>query len=89
MLTRAERDELKILFRYDKRSDGSRGRALIADVPRPQLRKGDRLEPCPALPDVAGFEALDDFPIMVLFWSLTGQTWTHHRNPLLQEDIGV
>ena len=54
-------------LRYDKRSTGSRGRALIRAVPQLGLEAGDRLEPSDALPDVADFDNLAYFPVSVTF----------------------
>lgn len=77
------------LLAYDRRKDGSHGRALTRDVPVLGLLKGDRLEPSAALPDVAGFEDLRVFPVQVMFWRQSRQTWALHRNPLLNPALGI
>lgn len=89
LVTEVDRAALLVILRYDKRDDGSRGRALIENYPPLFLEKGDRLEPSMSLNDVAQFESLGNLPQMVLFWKLRTQTWAHHRNPLFAGDIGV
>ena len=79
------------LLAYDRRSNGSRGRALNA-VTEPLRamgsRPGDRLEPCDELPDVGLFEML---PLLtrVLFWRSSRATLCHRRCPLLNDALGV
>jgi len=68
---------------YDKRKDGSRGRALKNEIPALALEKGDRLEPSSSLPDVAMFEAKRSYPFTVTFWRRSRETACRHRNPLL------
>lgn len=89
LVTEQNRDVLLLILRYDKRDDGSRGRALIQDYPALKLEKGDRLEPSKGLSNVANFEIIENLPQMVLFWRPSAQTWTHHRNPLFAADIGI
>ena len=75
---------------FDKRKGGSRGRALVADLPAFQLLAGDRLEPSTLLADVgAGFDELTAFPTEVLFWRPSRETLTHHRNPTLDASLGI
>ena len=45
-----------VLLKYDKRSDGARGRAVVADVPMLRLRAGDRLEPSDELRDIGEWD---------------------------------
>lgn len=80
--------EIVQLLRYDKRTQGSRGRALTAAIPRLQLQAGDRLEPCPACPDVGQFQDLAP-PATVVFWRPSLDTHTRHRNPLFSADTGI
>ena len=67
---------------YDKRSKGSKGRALTRDLPALGLLLGDRVEPSPDLPDVGALERIST-PAWVLFWRPDDQTLANHRNPLL------
>ena len=75
-------------LRYDKRSNGSRGRCLTGSVPALGLMAGDRLEPCTALPDVGGLEALA-VPATVTFWRCSEDTLARHRNPLFGGSAGI
>ena len=73
---------------YDKRTYGSRGRALKAAIPALGLKSGNRLEPCPALPDVADFGKVP-LPATVLFWRPSQETFARHRNPLFTPELGI
>jgi hypothetical protein len=66
---------------YDRRPNGSRGRALDCDVPELHLKKGDRVEPCHALSDPADFESLE-CPATVTFWRRAKETRVRRRNPI-------
>jgi len=79
---------LAVLF-WDKRKQGSHGRALRRAVPQAQLLKGDRLEPSADLPDVALFDTLSVFPTTVVFWRPQAESLVKHRNPLFDRAIGV
>ena len=78
---------------YDKRPGAlaGRGRVLNRDINDfgLRLRKGDRLEPCPSLPDVGEFEFVTVFPLRVVFWSVIDSTLAYHRSPLWIERLGV
>ena len=79
---------------FDKRSIGALGRALARDVlvGGVQLLKGDRLEPCPSVPDTGPcFDALDAacFPLWVLFWRRSMETIVRRRSPLFQQSTGI
>lgn len=63
---------------YDKSKDGSRGRALIADLPTLGLRMGDRVEPSIAVPDV-GFLVCLFGTLSVTFWRPSLETAYRHR----------
>jgi hypothetical protein len=80
---------LKASLRWDKRKDGSHGRALTIDFPALGLPAGDRLEPCRALMDVGKFEDVDQFPFTCTFWRPSAETRVRHRNPLMDGSIGV
>ena len=76
------------LLRPDKRKDGSHGLALTCDIPTLGLLANDRLEPCPTLQDA---HALADapVPVAVVFWRVSNETLTRHRNPLFCDEIGL
>jgi hypothetical protein len=75
-------------LRWDKRKDGSHGRALAQDIPQLGLLANDRLEPCDACPDVGAFEELAP-PCRVLFWRLNRESLAKHRNPLFCDAVGI
>ena len=83
--TQAQVQRILGALRFDKRKDGAHGRALIRDIPELNLEKGDRLEPSRALRDVGALESVTTFPIELTFWSQDRESWTKHRNPLLDE----
>lgn len=56
-----------VLF-YDKRKDGSSGRALRDAIPDLGLEPGDRLEPSSSMPNVADFYNIYEFPCEAVFW---------------------
>ena len=73
---------------YDKRKHGARGRALAVDVPELGLQAGDRLEPSATVQDVgAGFDLSN--PGRATFWRIPEAPETHHRNPLVDEELGL
>lgn len=86
--TIAQRDRVAALLFYDKKIQGSHGRALKGPVPELRLKRGDRLEPCPGLPDVGAFDSLGA-PASVVFWRPSQETITRHRNPLFDDSIGL
>jgi hypothetical protein len=90
-LSQHQRDLIAERLLYDKRPDGSRGRALNAnvDVTAPKLLQGDRLEPSPTLLDVSDFEAIVTFPVRATFWRPSHETMTRHRNPIFQRELGI
>ena len=88
-LTREDWEAIKPLLVWDKRKNGSRGRALCNDYARLGLLKNDRLEPSSYLRDVARFEFLSIFPCRVVFWRKAAETRTKHRNPLFCDETGV
>jgi hypothetical protein len=75
---------------YDKRTttNSSNGRALTHAIPELNLDKGDRLEPSRSLRDV-GLLATVPLPLHIIFWKLSAQTKTKHRNPLFLDDTGI
>ena len=77
------------LLRYDKRKGGSHGRSLTADVPAAGLKAGDRIEPNENLVDIADFELLAVFPVVLIFWRPDHATMTLHRNPIFDYAIGI
>ena len=75
---------IKNSLHYDKRkaTEASRGRALTVDMPDLGLRKGDRLQPNPLLPDIGTFEKQTP-PFECMFWRRTAETRVRQPNPLL------
>lgn len=86
--TEDQRNRILELLRYDKRPNGSRGRALKGAIPELGLASGDRLEPSAACEDVALFDTIS-LPCTVVFWRPSLDTVTRHRNPLFQPGTGV
>ena len=82
---------LERFLRYDKRTDGSRGRALTRDVQirGVELRVGDRLEPSESLNDVGALVSISEFPTTIMFWRKSDETLTRHRNPIFDREIGI
>jgi len=78
-------------LRYDKRKQGSRGRALVRSliVNGTQLQANDRLEPSVGLPDVGELENVELFPANIVFWRLRNESLTRHRNPVFDPEIGI
>ena len=63
---------------------------MYLDLPKFGLMKGDRLEPSRSLPDIgAGFDNLNTFPVIVLFWRTRNETIAKHRNPLFDDGLGI
>jgi hypothetical protein len=86
--TIAQRDRVAALLFYDKKIQGSRGRALKGPVADLRLKRGDRLEPCAGLRDVGAFGSLD-VPASLVFWRPTLETLARHRNPIFSADTGI
>jgi hypothetical protein len=74
---------------YDRRPTGSRGRSLMIDLPLLRLEKGDRLEPCPAIPFPTQFDLHDQWPVQAVFWRCSAESWAKHRSPLMDPAIGI
>ena len=76
---------------YDKRTDSrsSRGLSLVRDLPRLNLLKGDRVEPCQAMPNVADVFSVTAYPVDILFWRPALETLARHRNPLFDDEVGL
>ena len=77
---------------YDKRKQGSKGRALRRALIQFGLQKGDRLEPSRHMPDVAMYDDFDfenpsNFPLRVIFWRRGNETLTRKRCPLFSADL--
>jgi hypothetical protein len=86
--TEGERQLVAQQLYYDKRVYGSHGRALKRGIPALRLEAGDRLEPCPGLPDVGAFAELE-LPATVLFWRTNQETFARHRNPIFAMETGI
>ena len=54
-----------------------------------QLRAGDRLEPCPSLPDIGALEHVTEYPLDIIFWRRDNESVARHRNPLFSRELGV
>ena len=88
-LTDMTRGRLVEALAYDKRQDGSLGRALTTIVPGvSELRVGDRLEPNEQLRDVGKLEDTAT-PAWAVFWRRSMDTICLHRSPLWDEAIGI
>ena len=81
---------------YDRRKaqSAARGRALKCDIPRLGLQKWDRLEPTPWMPDVALVDKFDfnepsNYPLRLIFWRRTLETFTRRRCPLFSSEINT
>jgi hypothetical protein len=84
--------QIRLLLRYDKRRAGALGRALTRPFPELNLLLGDRIEPSPSMPDVAGFDFLCPEPgdtSEVLFWRRSEETICLHRFPLWDDVLGI
>lgn len=88
-VTEALHKAIALCLRYDKRKNGSHGRALVRDIEGTPLRAHDRLEPSEVLPDVGQFESLRSFPARLVFWRPSKQTLVLHRNPLWDVRLGI
>jgi hypothetical protein len=86
---RQGRDLLWRLLRYDKRKDGSHGRALIQDVLSYRLLAGGRLEPCSGLRNVVELEMLKEFPAQLVFWRVSAETLLPTPLPTLGREAWV
>ena len=76
----------------DKRPSGSLGRALlrIIFVGGKQLLKGDRLEPCAAVPTIKQLVSVTMFPIVgITLWRRSAEVMSRHRNPIFDASIGI
>jgi len=83
-LTSAEVTQLTSKLEYDKRKKGKRGRVLQDDWPAHNLQKGDRLEPCPSVPDIAAV-GLRAVALALVFWRASKETSVRHRCPLFTD----
>eukprot|EP00971_Amphidinium_carterae_P325724 6456129-Amphidinium_carterae.3 len=86
-------EEWKLLHQNlhsDRRKQGSRGLALKKNLPELGLKKNDRFEPSPEVPDWAAIYADPaSRPTVLLFWRRTEETYCRHRNPLFHPDLGT
>eukprot|EP00959_Pyramimonas_sp_CCMP1952_P081749 1707715-Pyramimonas_sp.AAC.1 len=80
-----------IRFRLERKSTyRGRGMAMNVALPnQPQLLKGDRLEPTPTLLDTNDFDRITTFPAIVKFWRPSKRERVYHRNPILDESLGI
>ena len=87
-ITRDQHLALRGLLFEDRRKTG-RGLCLRADYPPLALLKDDRLEPWDGCMDIEQFEKLSQFPAKVMFWRRACEGFTHHRNPMFSESVGL
>jgi hypothetical protein len=88
-LTRELHNHILPFLQYDKRSVGSKGRAVSRDIAGTPILAGDRLEPSDVLPDVGLFDDIRKFPVTITFWRRSRETMVQHRNPLFSADLGI
>ena len=88
-LTKEQWRLVKNCLAYDKTKKGSRGRALIRDLPSVGLQQGDRLEPDSTFQDVASFDNVESWPVRVTVWRRAVETRVKRRLPILQPDLGI
>lgn len=74
---------------YDKRSQGSCGRALLTDFAALGLLRGDRLEPCHLHPNVSLEHLPRRYPMALIFWRPERESLAKHRNPLFEPNTGI
>ena len=73
----------------DFRKVGSRGMALVCDIPSLGLLQGDRLEPSLGFMDTAQIATKTDFPYEIVFWRRGSETRAVHRNPLFCSELCI
>ena len=76
-------ETMRTILRHLEYKKAARGRALVCNLPQLSLRKGDRLEPSAALPDVAQFENTP-VPFDCTFWVAPEDARLTHGCPLFQ-----
>ena len=86
-LTDDDWNRLKGMLASDHKKDGARGLALQDNFPKYALKRGDRLEPTPALWDCFAF--FETKPEKVVFWRRSAETVALRRNPLFCKDLGL
>ena len=79
---------LRALY-YDRRKQGSRGRALRWDIAGTRLLADDRLEPSDHVPDVMEVDTRTTFPTTLTFWRPSAGHKVKHRNPLFDKELGI
>lgn len=86
--TEAQRAQIVAALYYDKRQQGSNGRALNRALPEFRLEAHDRLEPGGSLRDVGALETLG-LPATIVFWRPRLETLAKHRNPIFTAATGI
>ena len=79
---------LRALY-YDRRKNGSRGRALRWDIAGTRLLADDRLEPSDHVSDVMEMDTRTTFPTTLTFWRPSAGHNVKHRNPLFDKELGI
>ena len=88
-LTREQYDLVTARLQFDKRRAGHRGLALMSDIPSLGLVAGDRIDPCPQLPDVMQFFSIREFPVSIVFWRTSDNPAILRRNPVFDQALGI
>ena len=89
VIDRAAHREIIMNLGYDKRQDGGRGLCISKAFPALGIRTRARLEPSEFLPDVSQFLNVSVFPYPLLLWNRGEETVTRHRNPLVDDTLGI
>ena len=81
--------ELKGSLEMDSRKDASKGRGFFLNRAWPEygLKKGDRFEPSPSVPDYALLSERQ--PESMTFWRRSKETSVRHRNPVFSASLGT
>ena len=84
--SRQEYVQIKKSIHYDKKEKGNKGPCLTKDIfiGGRQLKTGDRLEPCPEMPDIMQIWNIPSLPRTILFWRCSNEVMARHRNPLFR-----
>merc|ERR1740129_1108605 len=77
---------------YDKSNGGALGLALTRDIAvnhECMLLRGDRIEPDDNLCDVSKFFSIEAFPVAIIFWRRSRETFTRRRNLYFNAQMGT
>jgi hypothetical protein len=88
VLTPVALDVVQSKLVYDKARGGSRGRALVVDLPELGLKRGDRVEPSYEVPNIASLSCVGG-DLAVTFWRPGLETAHRHRCPMFGASTGL